>query len=77
MRQNCIDCQRPTIRAREIDGNIVIIDAHPVGDGDLAIRGDLGDEPTAFWNFDPETDADFWNMPSSPPLHNKHRCRRL
>ena len=74
MKWDCLDCGRPTIRAREIDGNFVTVDAHPVGDGELAVHGYLDHEPTAFWNFDPITDVAFWNLPSVPPLHNKHRC---
>lgn len=74
MRLTCLTCHRPTIRAREIDGHMILIDAAPVGDGELAIHGDLAQEPTAIWNFDPLTDAEFWGIPADLPLHNRHRC---
>jgi hypothetical protein len=74
MKQLCATCGRPTILAREIDGNPIRIDGHPVGDGEVAVAGDVDDQPTAFWNFDPLTDAAFWGVPASIPLYNKHRC---
>lgn len=73
MRWNCLDCGRPTIRARELDNKIVTIDAEPVPDGELTINGDLDDDPLALWNFT-EEDAEFWRVPSNLPRHNKHRC---
>ncbi len=73
MRQDCIDCKSPTIRAREIDNNIIRVDAESVPDGEVAVVGDLDHEPTAFWNFDEES-ARFFNITSEWAKHNRHVC---
>jgi hypothetical protein len=75
MRQDCMTCKSPTIRAREIDNHIIRIDGHPVSDGEVAVAGDLEDEPTAIWNFDPLIDAEFWNVPADIPRFNRHVCK--
>jgi hypothetical protein len=74
MRLICTTCSRPTIRAREIDGHIIWIDEPDSPTGQVAVIGDLNDEPTALWNFEPE-DVEFWNLKEIPLKYNKHDCR--
>lgn len=74
MREICPSCGIPTIRARSIDNvQIIRVDVVPDPAGELALVGDLDDEPTALWNFKPE-DVDFWNLKQEPSKHRPHRC---
>jgi hypothetical protein len=76
MKQACAFCGRPTIRARSIDDiQILRVDEASVSDGELALIGDLDDEPTAIWNFEP-ADMDFWELKEAPSKHRPHRCAR-
>lgn len=52
MKRICI-CGATTIVAREIDGNMRIIDEKPIKGGPLVAWGDMQDEPTIFWGVNP------------------------
>ncbi len=73
MRRTCIICQREQILAREIDGNIVLLDPEPSPDGQLVVQGDLNDEPRALWGVDPEGD-EFFGIPAGAPRYRRHDC---
>lgn len=75
MKRNCISCRQPTIIAREIDSHIIQLDAEPVDriKDTVVLRGDLDDEPTAFWNV-PFTGDSFWNLPAELPRYQRHTC---
>lgn len=76
MIRTCVTCQRPTVVAREIDGNIQIVDPNPVAGGDLVLRGDFGDQPTALWGVDPAGETLPWGttIPAGAPRYRKHDC---
>jgi hypothetical protein len=74
MKLTCPMCGRTKVRARSIDNaQIIWVDPEPSVDGELALLGDVDDEPTALWNFTME-DAEFWNLKQMPPLVKQHRC---
>ena len=52
MKRTCL-CGEPTIVAREIDGNVRVIDEQPIIGGPLVACGDMLDQPTILWNVDP------------------------
>lgn len=72
MRRDCITCKRPTILAREIDGNMIVLDGEQTDAGKLAVYGELDDQPRALWNFTDE-DAEFWRVPANLPRFDPHR----
>lgn len=74
MFRTCL-CGDKTIVGRYIDDHLIILDAEPVTDGQIVLRGDLGDEPTALWAIDDEEKAAFWNVPFDSDRYDRHECK--